>query len=60
MTQYTLFNNRGGDVFCVIGAEVIQRVPDEASLSVSFQFSAVLEAVQFEVVPDKKCNKIVK
>jgi hypothetical protein len=30
-----------------------------ASVRVLGQFCAVLEAVQFEVVPDKKCYKIV-
>jgi hypothetical protein len=61
MTQYTRFNKRGGDVSFVVGAEVVQRVPDEVSFcfSTSFQFSRSCRPVQFEVVPDK-CYKIVK
>jgi hypothetical protein len=31
-----------------------------SSVEVLGQFSAILKAVQFEVVPDKKCYKIVK
>jgi hypothetical protein len=43
MTQYTSFNNRGGDVFCVVGAEVIYNEFQMKPVSVSVvlgQFSS--------------------
>jgi hypothetical protein len=50
MTQYIRFNNGGGDVFSVVGAAVIERVPDEFEFSSSrYEDSSVRFLEQFSL-----------